>query len=73
MPCCPDLEERLAEAKKHRDQWRRIAFLRLEEVERLRSTLQLARVFVEGKAMTPDPTTLFVIDAVLEATEPTDS
>lgn len=38
-------------------------------VSRLRTVLQIARIFVEGKALVPDATVLMSIDIVLKETK----
>ena len=40
-----------------------------EAVSMLRSQLQIARIFVEGKALTPDTTVLMAFDIVLAETK----
>ena len=40
-----------------------------EAVSKLRSVLQVARIFVEGKALTPDESVLLGIDHVLAETK----
>ncbi len=40
-----------------------------EAVSMLRSQLQIARIFVEGKALVPDTTVLLAIDHVLKETK----